>query len=374
MRSAVCLLTLYSFMAIASSYVILPTPTNQLSPLSVKQTPTPVIIMKRDVEETLSIYQNWADACNKKINHAMIDVSDLQDLRNTETTTIYCGKNKVTKVTRTVTTTRYTKSKTTTKHKKVQCDDKCWSTYLWYTYGYDISVAQGITGIVCIIMSFYFLIFGFSSFRITLGAVGFVFFALMTWVGLVNNEPQFGYPNNDIVYLSVSGSFGVIGAILCIYVYPVALYLVGGLGGLFLALFILSWKDSLVIEIQVARICFLVGMGVLFCILVVLAELYCILLSTSFIGAYLFFIGLDLFIHTGLINPLLFVLNGNKHHSYVYITRTPLYVVLSFIIVLFLISFGWQYYWNVKCQKRSFGINVVEAAPEEEKKEEKPVC
>jgi hypothetical protein len=44
------------------------------------------------------------------------------------------------------------------------------------TYGYGISVAQGITGTILALLGIYFLIFGFSSFRGTLAATGFVFF------------------------------------------------------------------------------------------------------------------------------------------------------------------------------------------------------
>jgi hypothetical protein len=47
------------------------------------------------------------------------------------------------------------------------------------TYGYGISVAQGFTGIVCMLIGLYFMIFGFFSFRITLALTGFVFFGTL---------------------------------------------------------------------------------------------------------------------------------------------------------------------------------------------------
>lgn len=48
------------------------------------------------------------------------------------------------------------------------------------TYGYGISVAQGFTGITCIIIGLYFMVFGFRFFRPTLGLVGFVFFGKLS--------------------------------------------------------------------------------------------------------------------------------------------------------------------------------------------------
>lgn len=106
------------------------------------------------------------------------------------------------------------------------------------------------------LIALYFLIFGYSSFRGTLAATGFVFFAVMTWIGLVNNEPLHGYPHNEIVYICVSAGLGLIGIFLFIFIYGVALYFVGALAGFFVAVFILSWKENLVIQI-VSRVIFI---------------------------------------------------------------------------------------------------------------------
>lgn len=95
------------------------------------------------------------------------------------------------------------------------------------TYGYGISVAQGFTGIVCILIGVYFMLFGYRFFRPTLALTGFVFFAFMTWIGLVNNEPPGGFPNNEITYICVSVGLGLLGAALFMFFYPVGLYGVG---------------------------------------------------------------------------------------------------------------------------------------------------
>lgn len=91
----------------------------------------------------------------------------------------------------------------------------------------------------------------------------------MTWIGLVNNEPITGYPHNEIVYICVSIGLGILGGILFMFFYPIGLYFVGGrccfintkttnqysffnfiaLGGFFLAVYIMSWRENLVIQI-----------------------------------------------------------------------------------------------------------------------------
>ncbi|CAO3665304.1 unnamed protein product [Rhizopus stolonifer] len=348
------------------AYALIPTQTRLID----RPTPAPERYMKRDVADTLSLYENWADTCNSKKNQVNLAVSDLNGLWQTVTNTVYCGNGQKVTVTKTVTATATTTSKSSSSGSSnrgnTACDSKCWSDYLWHTYGYGISVAQGFTGTLVGLLGIYFLIFGFGSFRGTLAAVGFVFFGCMTWIGLVNNEPQYGYSHNDAVYLSVSCGLGLLGAFLFMYIYTVAVYFIGCLGGFFLAVFILSWKESLTIQIQVARICFIVGMGVLFAIFIFLAESYFVIFCTSFIGAYLFMFGIDLFAHTGMVNAFLVIFDGNQYHKNVYILRTTVYVMLAFVIFLTLVSFGWQYYWNIISKKKGFGVNLQEKVDKKE--------
>lgn len=98
-------------------------------------------------------------------------------------------------------------------------------------------------------------------------------------------------------------------------------------------------------------------------ILVFLLESYIIIFATSFTGAYLFMLGLDFFVHTGFINAILLIYDGNSNHYNAYIMNRPVYIMLAFVAVLCVISFIWQYYWNVYKNQRYFGINVVHEPP-----------
>lgn len=77
-------------------------------------------------------------------------------------------------------------------------------------------------------------------------------------------------------------------------------------------------------------------------------------------------LGLDLFAHTGMVNAFLVIFDGNRNHHNVYIMRTSVYVMLAFVIFLTIISFIWQYYWNIVCKKKGFGINLEERVEEKE--------
>lgn len=101
-------------------------------------------------------------------------------------------------------------------------------------------------------------------------------------------------------------------------------------------------------------------------------ETYMVLFSTALMGSYLFYFGLDFFAHTGFINPWLLIFDGNPLHVNTYLMSKPVYVMLSFVIVNTLISFGWQYYWNIIIRKSpGFGLALLVEEKEPEKKEKK---
>lgn len=102
----------------------------------------------------------------------------------------------------------------------------------------------------------------------------------------------------------------------------------------------------------------------LFSASIYLAERYVILFSLAFSGAYMFIFGLDLFIHTGFVNAAREILDHNGCHFITYRITTGVYVMLAMVIVLTLLSFGWQYYWNIIVMHRAFGVNVVPAKAE----------
>lgn len=90
-------------------------------------------------------------------------------------------------------------------------------------------------------------------------------------------------------------------------------------------------------------------------------------------GSYLFYFGLDFFAHTGFINPWLLIFDGNENHHNTYLMSKSVRVMLGFVIVNTLISFGAQYYWNIILLKSpGFGRTPLEEVPEEKEDKEEP--
>ncbi|KAI7883001.1 hypothetical protein K492DRAFT_144414 [Lichtheimia hyalospora FSU 10163] len=228
-------------------------------------------------------------------------------------------------------------------------------------YGADYVTPQmGVAGAFLIILGVYLMIFGFRGFRPTLAVSGFLTFGLITWVGMTNSQPAEGFTNDAITMLAVPAGLGVLGAILYALFWDISIYLVGGMGGLAFGLFVLCWREDLVITSNVPRACFLVAISLFIAAVTFFVERYVILFATAFTGAFCFIVGVDFMAHTNYIAGLKSILDQNELHRVEYHIETKTYVMMAMIILLFLISFGWQFVYN---KGRSFGVNSAPAPP-----------
>ncbi|KAI9472439.1 MAG: hypothetical protein EXX96DRAFT_489692 [Benjaminiella poitrasii] len=290
-----------------------------------------VTLSKREdnsnIQENLELYQNWASICRNGQTDILVAPAmneSVYNLWQTVTQTVNCGGGHARTVTKTVLATP------TAASQQMSCNDQCWSDYLWHTYGDGVSPVQGFTGVVC-----------------------FVFFATMTWIGLANNEPAGGYPLGDVIYICVCAGLGLLGALLLSFVYQIGVICLACLGGFYFA--------------KVARVCFIIGMSLLGPFISYFIETIMVIFSTSLIGSYLFYFGLDFFAHTGFINPWLSIFDGNPAHHNTYLVNRPVYIMLAFVIVGLILSFGWQYYYNIiRLKLDGFGTNNQQPAPKEE--------
>ncbi|KAI8142446.1 hypothetical protein BJV82DRAFT_614930 [Fennellomyces sp. T-0311] len=230
-----------------------------------------------------------------------------------------------------------------------------WSDDPEDVYGGDgVTPQMGVVGAILIVLGIYLMVFGYRCFRPTLAVSGFITFGLITWVGMTNSQSAEGYTNNDITIIAVPVGLGVLGAILYSFFWNVSIYLVGGMGGLAFGLYILCWREDLVITQEVARACFLVAISLFVAAITFFIERYVILFSTSFTGAYIFIVGIDILSHSGYVAGIKSILDRNILHRVKYTIDRRVYAMMAVIIVLFLISIGWQYFYN---RNRDFGVN-----------------
>ncbi|KAI9323349.1 hypothetical protein BX666DRAFT_1885967 [Dichotomocladium elegans] len=224
-----------------------------------------------------------------------------------------------------------------------------------YTYGDNtITIQLGVTGSILIVLGIHLMIFGFQSFRPTLAVTGFLEFGLVTWIGLINAKPAEGYARDDITMIAVPAGVAVVGAILYAYFSSVSSFLVGAMGGFTFGMFILLWREDLVIVNDIGRYCFLGGLAVVCAALVRFTERHVILKSTSFTGAFIFIVGVDCLAHIGYLSGVIQLFDRNPHHERAaYEIDGRIYGLMVGIILLFLVSFAWQFFFNLG---KRFGV------------------
>jgi hypothetical protein len=79
--------------------------------------------------------------------------------------------------------------------------------------------------------------------------------------------------------------------------------------------------------------------------------------ATSFLGGFLFVLGLDIILHTGLLQAIRSLFAVNPYRPIVYVVDHKIYGMLSAILAVFLISVVLQSYLH---RGRRFGVSVVE--------------
>ncbi|CAO0797973.1 unnamed protein product [Mucor circinelloides] len=169
---------------------------------------------------------------------------------------------------------------------------------------------------------------------------GFVTMGFVTWVMLANFEPEQTYgQNRQTIYFIVPFIVGLV-VITCMSV-TIQLYLmlIGGLGGLAFGLWILGWKDDLSITSNSGRAILLTVLVVVFMVLS-LYSCFWHQLGAALAGSYIFFMGLDIYFHTGF--NYCFTTTLDRNHEHDYRMHRGVYIMQSCIIIAYIVGFIFQ--------------------------------
>ncbi|RKP20428.1 hypothetical protein ROZALSC1DRAFT_21401 [Rozella allomycis CSF55] len=156
---------------------------------------------------------------------------------------------------------------------------------------------SAFSGAALIASGLLFLFFGIKLFKPILGMSGFFSFAIIAYALLGNYNVTFG-DQTQLAYFGICIAAGIVGALLSIFLWRLGLALCGGLGGLCLALFILSFNISYFQE-QNPRFIFIGVITLIGFILPLFFEKQVIIIATSLIGSFGLLTGIDVFVKLG---------------------------------------------------------------------------
>ncbi|KAK4519119.1 uncharacterized protein ATC70_009350 [Mucor velutinosus] len=170
-------------------------------------------------------------------------------------------------------------------------------------------------GVLLIIAGTYLLVYGFPMFRITMAVIGFIFGGAVTWIGLQACEPTESYPNASDLYIGTCVGVAVAAAIICVVLYKAGLYLLCGMAGVLLAIYICCWQADFFLQNIFHRTLFTLSFVVAFILGLIFMEFATVILSMAVVGVYMLALGIDLFVRTGLVKGLEVLLDFNPERN-----------------------------------------------------------
>ncbi|CAO3620018.1 unnamed protein product [Mucor fragilis] len=170
-------------------------------------------------------------------------------------------------------------------------------------------------GVLLIVAGTYLLVYGFPMFRITVAVVGFIFGGAVTWIGLQAGEPTESYPNASDLYIGTCVGVAVVAAVVCIVLYKAGLYLLCGMAGVLLAIYVCCWQADFFLQNIFHRTLFTLSLVVAFILGLIFMEFATVILSMAMVGAYMLALGIDLFVRTGLVKSLEVLLDFNPERN-----------------------------------------------------------
>ena len=168
------------------------------------------------------------------------------------------------------------------------------------------SVPQGIYGLAAMAIGILFLLFGIRLFRLVVATSGFIVGSLLSYVvvlNLLDQHPQMLGSRVDMMTFIICVCFGIVGSLLALSAWNIALVGIGALAGFTSAMFLLSWSGSLntrlLLDHPSARPIVIVLLTALGGALAALYERALIIVATSIVGAVVLCSGVDVFAETG---------------------------------------------------------------------------
>lgn len=132
-------------------------------------------------------------------------------------------------------------------------------------------------------------------------------------------------------------------------------FLIGVTGYMF-SLFVWCWRDDFIIRYTLTRHLVSLSITLVFTLSVVVIEFIAVIVSMSFIGAYLFVLGLDVFVQTGFSKGIEDILTFRPYYKTTYHIDLRVYGMLCSVLGLWIIASVWQMCFN---RGKRFGLHVV---------------
>jgi len=230
-----------------------------------------------------------------------------------------------------------------------------------------LTAGRVVMGILLIAVGIFYCFFGRRFFRVSMFILGFYVGAVIAWIILQNAEPDDGYEHSAAATEAILVAVSIVAGLLCGALFlcfsTLVVWILGGLAGYALALFILSFGSGSLIHSRAGRIVFIVVFIIAGVVFTVCFPNLAIILGTAFIGAFSIILGIDMFARTGFTETVSSMQNVNKDNLEYSVSGRVVGMLIG-LLVLFVLGtiVQWHFFRMYKfgyydpAAKRRFGL------------------
>ncbi|KAF9966100.1 hypothetical protein BGZ70_003299 [Mortierella alpina] len=197
-----------------------------------------------------------------------------------------------------------------------------------------------VAGLVLLLVGVILTFRGYRHYRFTMFLAGFIAGCVIIYSILTNVEPAQGWDNRQIIYVFSCIGGGLVLGFVCWLLHRFTIWILGGITGLAIALYLLAWRNEGLIRSKGGRIGLLVGASVLGLLIALFMGRRILIPATAIVGAYITVIGIDLFARTGFSESIkrFFTTDSNVNYT----LTTNLYIMLGCVAGLMLLGVIFQ--------------------------------
>lgn len=212
----------------------------------------------------------------------------------------------------------------------------------------DLSVDDIILGIITIFIGLFVCLFSIRALKVVSFFVGFLIGYFSCQMVLSNLDLE-NNPDKETIYTVSTLVSAIVCGFIVLFVLHVGLFIIGAVGGFFTAVWILSFlPETSQLQEPTYSGLFIGFFVLLFCVITYFYKTWILIVSSSIIGSYVTFYGIDRFAHTGYHEISQSIFDENFLHT----VSNDILIMLLCNLVLAFIGFAVQTYTYIVSKKK----------------------
>ncbi|KAI9299844.1 hypothetical protein BJ944DRAFT_273822, partial [Cunninghamella echinulata] len=175
----------------------------------------------------------------------------------------------------------------------------------------SVTVHSIVLSIILFVTGAYLCFVGGVHQHFTMFIVGFYVGSNVAFIILTNARDDYG-PNTATILLVVSIVVGVLAGLLLSCCFFLAVYLVGALLGYFVAIWLISIIGTDVFNETWKKVVLIIVLVIVGIVLIAFFERIIMVIATAFIGSFVIFVGIDLYIKTGFAESIVDIIRAKS--------------------------------------------------------------